>query len=797
MAAPVTIDAFIDRWSKSGGSEQGNSQLFLVELCDILGMPKPDPSTPDYCENTYSFERKVPPLGAKDKETWKRLDLYKKGCFIFESKQGQDKFEEPRPVHLNDQARSSAVKRGSRAWRSVMDRAKRQAETYVKALPSDEGRPPFIIVGDVGYCFEIYSEFSCTGGNYIPFPDGNSNHIPLEALKDKETRELLKGIWLEPHSLDPTKEAEKVTKEIARHLAELARSLEEDEYSSEDVATFLIRCLFTLFSEDVGLLPPESFQSHLEKSYDSPEIFKVMTEDLWKAMNSGSISVSLGQKLRRFNGSVFSKPKAYDLSKYQISILLEAAKADWRDVEPSIFGTMIEQALMPKERHKLGAHYTPREYVERLVLPAVVEPIRDDWKDVQSAAELLSAQGKQKEAQKEILKFHRKLCSIHVLDPACGTGNFLYVAMEHFKRLEVEVLNEAKSYGETQMPLEVKGHTILPEQFLGIELNERAAYIAEMVLWIGHWQWQIRSHGKLSIEEPILRKYRNIECRDAILEYDSTEPVVDEDGNTVTRWDGVTTKTHPVTGEQVPDEEMQVPILKYINPCKAQWPNADFVVGNPPFIGNKRMRLTLGDGYTECLRNTWKDVPDTSDFVMYWWHQAAEMTRNGELRRFGFITTNSLTMAFNRRLLQQHLKSSPALSLAFAISDHPWVNLSDGAAVRIAMTVGKPASEGVEGTLASVIAEHADNGKGTAVELDVSRGIIHADLTAKADVASAGPLSSNEGLSFMGVILVGSGFIVEAEESLIEQEPGVVKPYLNGRDITQKHVVVTSLTFLD
>ena len=206
--------------------------------------------------------------------------------------------------------------------------------------------------------------------------------------------------------------------------------------------------------------------------------------------------------------------------------------------------------------------------------------------------------------------------------------------------------------------------------------------------------------------------------------------VVDEHGKPVTRWDGRSFKKHPVTGEDVPDEAAQTPQERYLNPRKAAWPEAEFVVGNPPFIGASRMRDALGDGYTEALRNTWPHVPESSDFVMYWWHHAAELTRAGALRQFGLITTNSIRQTFNRRVIEQHLNpvipaklvpdSDPgagiqaaraarrtateettekldsrlrgndgaALVLTFAVPDHPWVDSGDGAAVRIAMTVG-------------------------------------------------------------------------------------------------------------
>jgi hypothetical protein len=213
---------------------------------------------------------------------------------------------------------------------------------------------------------------------------------------------------------------------------------------------------------------------------------------------------------------------------------------------------------------------------------------------------------------------------LKVLDPACGSGNFLYVTLEHMKRLEGEVLNQLDEIGHTQAMLETEGLSVDPHQFLGLEINPRAAAVAEMVLWIGYLQWHFRTRGHVMPPQPVLKDFRNIECRDAVLAYDRVEYVTDARGVPVSRWDGKTTKKHPVTGEDVPDETAQVPLERYVNPRRAEWPRADVVVGNPPFIGNKRACVqALGDGYVEALRGAWKDVPESADFVMYWWHKAA------------------------------------------------------------------------------------------------------------------------------------------------------------------------------
>ncbi|MDR0466673.1 MAG: class I SAM-dependent DNA methyltransferase, partial [Deltaproteobacteria bacterium] len=775
-----SVNDFIARWKASGGSEQANSQLFLAELCDVLELPRPDPARPVNEDNVYSFERKVYVSRGNGTAELKKLDLYRKGCFVLEAKQGQDKAP---PLFLSGATASSAVKRGSRQWEEAMQKARRQGEDYIRSLPAGEGRPPFLIVADVGFCFDLYSEFTRTGGLYLHFPDARSFRVKLDDLAKPETRALFQAIWNDPLSLDPARRAAKVTEEGAARLAELARLLEADGHDPERVSHFLMRCIFTMFAEDVSLIPAESFTRLLEKVLMKPELYDHLVRDLWIAMNKGEVSVALGEKLLRFNGNLFANPEVLPLTRPQIGILLEAAKADWREVEPAIFGTLLERALNPKERHKLGAHYTPRAYVERLVVPTVMLPLREEWDNVQAAASLLFSRGKEKEARDAIRDFHKRLLKVRVLDPACGSGNFLYVTLEHVKRLEGEVLRELASYGEKQDTL----LQVDPQQFLGLEINPRAAHIAEMVLWIGHLQWHFRTHGNVPPREPIIEKFNNIQHRDALLAWKRVKYAEDEHGRPVTRWDGETYKTDPATGRQVPDEAATTVDKVYEGATTATWPKADFIVGNPPFIGGKDKRQTLGYGYFDALVSTYAELPESCDFVMYWWHKAAELVRMGKARRFGFITTNSVAQVFSRRVVALHLEDKEPLRIAFAIPDHPWVDAADGAAVRIAMTIG--AKGAGEGALTTVVEEQETGGREIAVALAEQYGVIHSDLRQGADLTMAEALAANSDLCCPGMKLHGSGFIVTPDQAVslgLHRIPGLkrhIRPYRNGRDL--------------
>ena len=789
------ISAFIQRWQGVTASELATAQSFVIELCELLDVPRPHATE----AQDYMFERPVTFAHGDGSNSAGRIDCYKRGHFVLEAKK------------LKAGAHTKGFDDG-------LLRARSQGEAYARALPSADGRPPFVLVVDVGTVIEVYSEFSRSGGTYIPFPDHRSHRIALADLAQPGMLERLLRIWTEPESLNPARISAEVTREVSQRLALLARLLEQAGHTAQHVAAYLTRCLFSMFAEDVELLPQGAFLGLLQTHKQDPAALQQMLRILWADMDKGGFSAALVKPVLRFNGKLF-KGASIDgysllLTTEQIDLLILAAQANWREVEPAIFGTLLERALDPTERHALGAHYTPRAYVERLVLPTVIEPLRAEWVNAQAAALLLAheaadleanppavktkkdfaaldrhsaaVRAKWKDARQQVKDFHHRLCTLRVLDPACGSANFLYVTLEHLKRLEGEVLNQLNALGETQDALDLGRETVNLQQLRGIELNERAAALAELVLWIGFLQWHIRSFGNSSVAEPVVHDYGNIEHRDAVLDYDSMEPMTDEAGIPVMRWDGVTTKTHPATGRQVPDDAAQVVQWRYINPRQAQWPNVDFIVGNPPFIGAGAMRGALGEGYVDALRGAWPKVPESADFVMYWWHRSAELVSAGHAERFGLITTNSLRQTFNRRVVQSAL--AEGLSLLFAVPDHPWVDSANGAAVRIAMSVVMRGQ--VDGRLFTLQSENVGEFGEVGVALTERKGLIHADLSVGANVAASLAMRANADLSNRGVQLFGAGFIVTPDEAAsigFGTVPGLerhVREYRHGRDIT-------------
>ena len=681
----------------------------------------------------------------------------------------------------------------AQGWDVLMRSARRQAQGYTRAL--DEW-PPFIIIVDVGNVIELWSDFQRQGKDYVQFPNRNEFRIRMEDLRQERVRERLRKVWTDPLSLDPARHSAEVTQEIARYLALITQSMERraklDTPAQKDqwaytVSKFLMRCIFAMFADSIGLLPKGSFATLVSRNKGKAPTFHHVLDQFFREMDKGAqYSPLIEAQVRRFNGGLFHDSASLPMSEDELALLEKAALRDWAHVEPAIFGTLLEQALSTSERSKLGAHHTPRAYVERLVVPTIMEPLNEEWDIVQSEAIGKVLASDYKAAREAVKRFHDQLCKTRVLDPACGTGNFLYVAMELMKRLEGEVFDFLKELGEPSEPLQ----SVDPHQFLGIEKNPRAAPIAELVLWIGYIQWWFRTRDRSVLQEPILRKFDNITVGDAVLAYDREDLLTDEKGRPITRQDPQARKLHPITGEDVPDPDARLEVYRYVNPRVPRWPEAEFIVGNPPFIGGKDLRAELGDGYAEALWKSRAKKTDSIDFVMYWWDMAATilLAKGSKLRRFGFITTNSITQTFSRRVIERHLGAKAPLSLVFAVPDHPWLKQSGKAAVRIAMTVADRGAQ--EGVLAEVTHEEALETDAPLVTLDARSGRINGDLTIGVDLSIARGLQSNEAICSPGVKLHGDGFIVTPQRAIalgLGKEPGLekhIRQYRNGRDLT-------------
>ncbi len=762
----MTPEAFVEKWHNCPGSERANYAVFLTELTQMLEVPAPGPQ-PD-----YRIDAPVPQGSAAGSTGY--ADLYKRDCFVLEAKQSAKRMAGAAQGHLFDPAADAPAPRSGAKYDALMRGARLQAQRYAGALPAHEPSPPFLIVLDVGRAFELYFDTAGNGRGYDYFPDRESYRIPVDRLLQADTRALLATIWTNPRSLDPALRTAAVTRAVAHDLSYVSGWLEESNRARaregadpsaliEETSLFLMRILFCMFAEDAKLLSDDEekrpFKAFLRRTLDHEETFERQLKKLWQAMGQANLddrwNDAFEDQVRYFNGSLFRDTTVFKLPRGERERLLRAAEHEWKDVEPAIFGTLLEKALTKDQRGQLGAHYTPRAYVERLVEATMTEVLRAEWEVLEAALSDLAPA----DALVRLAGFHDRLAGVTVLDPACGTGNFLYVAMEALLALEARLIETIEALGGTAES------RVGPAQFYGLEKNPRAAKIAELVLWIGWLRWTLKQ-GTAAIHDPVLDQRANINFGrpggyDAVLAQDDIGQVD----------------------------------LAY--PRRPVWPDAEFIVGNPPFIGGKDIRGELGSDYATALWAANPRVPASADFVMHWWDRAADLlTRPKDqertmLRRFGFVTTNSITQVFSRRVIEAHLAADEGagLHLHLAIPDHPWTKASkDAAAVRIAMTVAAPGPG--DGRLMEVAGEAALDTDAPVITFEPQvTGRVNANLGVGPDPSEAVPLRANENLSSRGVPLHGAGFLVtpdKATELGLNQREGLkrhIRHYRNGRDL--------------
>ncbi len=546
-----------------------------------------------------------------------------------------------------------------------------------------------------------------------------THHIALEDLRDARKRDLLRACFTDPERLKPAKTRQSLTEDAAQKFAAIADRLRKRGHDPQAVAHFVNRLVFCMFAEDVELLPHGYFSGMIDRCLGrNDHLFQGYAQTLFAAMRTGG---HVGfDKIAWFNGGLFDSDDALPLTYADLDDLKRAAYLDWSDIDPSIMGTLFERGLDPDKRSQLGAHYTDRDKIMQIVGPVIVQPLRAEWAAVHAQIEGA------KDAKKAVLKsaFLERLANFRILHPACGSGNFLYLSLQALKDIEHQVNVEGEVLG-LQRDLPRTG----PENVLGIELNPYAAELARVSVWIGEIQW-MRRNGFAAATNPILRTLNTIECRDAVL---------GPDGG------------------------------------RAAWPKADVVVGNPPFLGNKKMIAGLGEDYTVALRRAYKDVPGGVDLVAYWFARAWGQMQARTLTRAGLVATQSIRSAANRNVLKT---ITDHRGIFDAWSDEPWT--VDGAAVRVSMVCFAGTPQGVV-TL--------DGQAVSAIFPDLSPARGGADLTATQ------PMIENRGTAFQGPVKVGA-FDVPGDTArdwlLLPLNPNqrpnadVLFPMLNGSDITKR-----------
>ena len=680
----MTPAQFIDKWRAVTLNERAVAQEHFIDLCRLLD--EPTPAEADPTGEDYRFERST--RQDSGRKGW--ADVWKRGHFGWEYKGN----------HAN------------------LDTAFQQLRQYALGLEN----PPLLIVSDMRR-FRIHTNWTNSVSQVHEFT--------LYDLDDPDTRRKLKWAFSDPERLRPDQTRQAITEQAAAKFADLAQELRDNGHDRQEVARFVIRLAFCMFAEDMRLLPDDLFQRMLTQARRRPERFQSQASTLFATMASGG---DFGvDEVPWFNGGLFEgETEALPLDRPSIEIVREAAQLDWSEVDPSILGTLFERGLDPDKRSQLGAHYTDADKVMRIVEPVIVRPWLAEWQTAKEAITQEMADLKQagegplrrQRAERMLREFLGRLRGFRVLDPACGSGNFLYLALRALKDLEHRVQLEAHALGlGRQLP------AIGPASVKGVEKNLYAAELARAAIWIGEIQWMQRNGFPLN-RRPILDHLESIECRDAVLMSDGREP---------------------------------------------EWPEADVVIGNPPFLGGKLLRSVLGDEYVEGLQQLYGErIHGDADLVCLWFDKAERLVTDGKVARAGLVGTNSIRGGRNRSVLDGIVERG---TIYDAWSDEPWE--VDGAAVRVSLVCFAGKDAGLTTKL---------NGANAAR--------INADLTgATVDLTQARRLSQNASVAFMGDTKGGPFDIPgdKAREWLrLPANPNgrpnadVLKPWVNGMDMTRR-----------
>lgn len=674
-------------------SERAAAQSHFNDLCRLLDHPTPIEADPR--GEHFAFEKGLQKSGGG----LGFADVWKRQHFAWEYKK--------RRRNLGD----------------ALD----QLARYALALES----PPLHIACDTDQ-FRVVTAWT----NTVPV----SYDISLDDLREPAKLDILRAAFHEPIKLRKGGTRADLTKKAADRFSTIATRLRERGHQPEAVAHFVNRLAFLFFAEDVRLLPIGYFRRVLEEVAERPHETKDLFDGLFAVLQKGG---RFGvERLPHINGGLFDEQPALPLNSEDVRLLIEAGRQNWAHIDPSIFGTLFERFLDPDKRAQIGAHYTDAEKIMRIVEPVIMRPLRIEWETARAEIERLTDKARKKgpkakewqRAEERRSEFLERLRTLQILDPACGSGNFLYVALHAVKDLEHAANQECEVCGlPPRMPM------VGPEILRGLEINPFAAELARTTVWIGDIQWAVRN-GIYSRPEPILRRLDGIECRDALI--DTTTGISD--------------------GSVAQSSE-------------AGWPTAEFIVGNPPFLGGKMLRRNLGDGSVTSLFKTYQGrVPAEADLVTYWFEKARTQIERGEASRTGFVTTNSIRGGANRRVLERIVAGMPIFS---AWSDEPWI--IDGAAVRVSLIC-----------FGEALTDETSELDGSSVD------VINSDLTgAGLDLTGVRRLAENRGIAFMGNTK-GGAFDVPGDVARawlaaplnVNGRPNadVLRPWVNGLDIVRR-----------
>ncbi len=581
-----------------------------------------------------------------------------------------------------------------------------QLEEYWKSLKSNV-RPRYAILCDFDeiWIFDFHTQF------YDPVDVVKIDELPSE--RHNALSFLSPGHYRAPVFKNNRVE---VTKDAAFQLAELFRSL-EDAVDGAIALRFTLQCMVALFAEDVGLLPPATLLNIVEDSRqrkNATDNSHDLMALLFTMMNYPKHARRAGRfgQVDYFNGGIFQEVHPVFLSGTQLHRLESACREDWSRIRPSIFGSIFEYSMNQRERHREGAHYTSEMDIKRIVDPVIAEP----WRNNIDSVNVLP----------DALKLYDDLCSYVVLDPACGSGNFLFVAYREMKALESDLRERIAELGGdlTQVTRRVTA-----KQFYGYDINKFAVELAKVSLMIAK---------KLAVDEF----------------------ATDED---------------PLPLDNLDDN------IKVDDALFNQWVDFDACIGNPPYLGFRERRKEHGIAYTSAVQAAFSEVHGQADFCVYWFRKAHDNMKPGA--RAGLVGTNTITQNYSRIGSLDYVVENGG-TIYDAVSSMPWSGEANVHVSIVNWSKGKPPV-----LKANLHFFEGVDDEGNYVFNKVEMGTINSSLSDKIDLSGAHSLRINTRPKrvFSGNITGSPGFLVKVSkaEQLIKKDRRnlkILKPYLSGND---------------
>jgi hypothetical protein len=680
-----TIREFVAYAGTLDGDEKGEAQVFCDRLFLAFGWP-------GYKEAGARLEDRIHVTGktAKSSKSCRFADLVWPGRLLLEMKSRGEKLEQH-------------YQQAFEYWQHIVPH-----------------RPHYVVLCNFDE-FWIY--------DFDLQLDDPVDRVTVNELPDRWT--AFNFLLPEPKKPQFGNDRVAVTRDAADKVASLFNSLVQRSVERGQAQRFVLQCVVCLFAEDVGLLPRGFFTELIDDCRSGSSAYDLVG-DLFRWMNNPKPAGGGRFKgVRYFNGGLFAVVEPIDLAKDELELLYSAAQEDWSKVNPAIFGTLFEGSMDKKERHALGAHFTSEADIQKVVLPTIVRP----WRDRIAATQTLGS----------LLALRSELESFRVLDPACGSGNFLYVAYRELVRVEMTLVNRIRA--EFPGTIDRKGAKrslsvsaasfISIKQFHGIDINDFAVELAKVTLLVGK---------KLAYDE-VTESLRTAQVGLAL-------------------------------EDPLPLDNLEKNIIK-ADALFCDWPMADAIIGNPPYQSKNKMQREYGAAYVKRVRDRYPAVPGRADYCVYWFRRAHDHLKPGN--RAGLVGTNTIRQNYSREGGLDHIVDNGG-TITEAVSTQVW---SGDAAVHVSIVNWVKGRAPGKKLLLWQEGDSRDSPWSRAV-LDEIRPA----LSPKLDVTAARPLRANAASDacYQGQTHGHVGFLLEPEEvtefiKASRLNANVLFPFLIGDDL--------------